>query len=293
MIRAYLIVDNTTFTVNHYDNLNAQSYRGSEALTFDELVNYFNYKTVSSNKYEGGLFLLGEMSDHHRKNDNIINKHCLVIDYDNLPPGTDLPQLVKDKFKASYILFSTHNHTIDNPRLRLVIPLSLPLHNDYYSLAIDEVDKVLGVTCDQSSKTISQAQARQVLKTDTSPRVFEYGKTTLLNTDTLIKAIEHNAPKNDFSFTVKPPKRDVSWWSEICYGVGEGKRNSSLASITGLLLYRGVPIEAVTGLLWCWNQCNDEVMSNEEFQKTLDSIIKTHINGGGKIITYDKKTETD
>lgn len=233
------------------------------------------------------------MSDHHRKNDNIINKHCLVIDYDDLPPGTDLPQLVKDKFKASYILFSTHNHTLDNPRLRLVIPLSLPLHNGYYSLAIDEVDKVLGVTCDQSSKTISQAQARQVLKTDTSPRVFEYSKTTLLNTDTLIKAIEHNTQKNDFSFTVKPSKRDVSWWSEICYGVGEGQRNSSLASITGLLLYRGVPIEAVTGLLWCWNQCNDEVMSNEEFQKTLDSIIKQHINGGGKIITYDKKAETD
>jgi len=286
-------MENTKFVVNHYGSLKAQSYKGSEAFTFDDLVKYLEYSTVSSNKYEGGLFILGEMSDSHRQDSNIINKHCLVIDYDDLTPGTDLPQIIKDKFKASYILFSTHNHTVDNPRLRLVVPLSKPLQNEYYKYAIDEIDKVLGVTCDQSCKTLSQAQARQVLKTDTSPRVFEYSKTTLLNNDTLIKAIEHNTQKNDFSFTVKPSKRDVSWWSEICYGVGEGQRNSSLASITGLLLYRGVPIEAVTGLLWCWNQCNDEVMSNEEFQKTLDSIIKQHINGGGKIITYDKKAETD
>ncbi|MCH4985347.1 primase C-terminal domain-containing protein [Macrococcoides goetzii] len=286
-------MENTNFVVNHYGNLKAQSYKGSEAFTFDDLVKYLEYSTVSSNKYEGGLFILGEMSDSHRNDSNIINKHCLVIDYDDLAPGTDLPQIIKDKFKASYILFSTHNHTNDNPRLRLVIPLSKPLQNEYYKYAIDEIDKVLGVTCDQSCKALSQAQARQVLKSEQSHRVFEYSKTTLLNTDTLIKAIEHNTPKNDFSFSVNPPKRDVSWWSSICYGVGKGQRNSSLASITGLLLYRGVPIEAVTGLLWCWNQSNDEPMTDKEFQTTLDSIIRTHIKGGGKIITYDTKTEAN
>ncbi|WP_239748625.1 primase C-terminal domain-containing protein [Mammaliicoccus sp. A-M2] len=285
-------MENTKFIVNHYSNLKAQSYKGSEAFTFDELVKYLEYSTVSSNKYKGGLFLLGEMSNKHREDGSIINKHCLVIDYDDLLPGTDLPQIIKDKFKASYILFSTYNHTEDNPRLRLVVPLSKPLQNEYYKYAIDEVDKVLGVTCDQSCKALSQAQARQVLKSEQSHRVFEYSKTTLLNTDTLIKAIEHNR-QQDFSYTVKPPKRDVSWWSSICYGVGKGQRNSNLASITGLLLYRGVPIEAVTGLLWCWNQCNDEPMTDKEFQTTLDSIIRTHIKGGGKIITYDTKTEAN
>ncbi|ATD31649.1 hypothetical protein BHM04_10820 [Macrococcus sp. IME1552] len=287
-------MENTKFIVNHYSNLKAQSYRGSEAFTFDELVKYLEYSTVSSNKYKGGLFLLGEMSNNHREDVSIKNKHCLVIDYDDLLPGTDLPQIIKDKFKASYILFSTHNHTEDNPRLRLVVPLSKPLQNEYYKNAIDEVDKVLGVTCDQSCKTLSQAQARQVLKSEHSHRVFEYSKTTLLNTDTLIKAIEHNIQQeSEYSFTVQKPKRDVSWWSNICYGVGKGQRNSSLASITGLLLYRGVPIEAVTGLLWCWNQCNDEAMTDKEFQTTLDSIIRTHIKGGGKIITYDTKTEAN
>lgn len=283
---------NTKFVVNHYGSLKAQSYKGSEAFTFDESVKYLEYSTVSSNKYEGGLFILGEMSDSHRQDSNIINKHCLVIDYDDLTPGTDLPQIIKDKFKASYILFSTHNHTEDNPRLRLVVPLSKPLQNEYYKYAIDEIDKVLGLTCDQSCKTLSQAQARQVLKSEQSHRFFEYSNTMLLNTDTLIKAIEHNR-QQDFSYTVKPPKHDVSWWSSICYGVGKGQRNSSLASMTGLLLYRGVPIEAVTGLLWCWNQCNDEPMTDKEFQTTLDSIIRTHIKGGGKIITYDTKTEAN
>lgn len=286
-------MENTKFIVNHYDTLKSYSYRGSEAFTFDELVKYLEYSTVSSNKYKGGLFLLGEMSDGYRQDSNIINKHCLVIDYDDLMPGVDLPQIIKEKFKASYILFSTHNHTEDNPRLRLVVPLSKPLQNEYYNYAIDEVDRVLGVTCDQSCKKISQAQARQVLKSEQSHRVFEYSKTTLLDTDTLIKAIEHNNDNTNNNFKLGKQKRDVGWWSEICYGVGKGQRNSSLASITGLLLYRGVPIEAVTGLLWCWNQCNDEVMAEKEFQTTLDSIIRKHINGGGKIVTYDNQTEAN
>ncbi|UXU71889.1 hypothetical protein MUA23_13945 [Mammaliicoccus sciuri] len=59
-------------------------------------MKYLEYSTESSNKYEGSLFILGVMSDNHRQDSSIINKHCLVIDYD------DLTQTIKDKFKASY-----------------------------------------------------------------------------------------------------------------------------------------------------------------------------------------------
>ncbi|WP_170234547.1 primase C-terminal domain-containing protein [Macrococcus equipercicus] len=233
------------------------------------------------------------MSDTHRINDHIINKHALAIDYDELPEGFDLIQQIKDTLGFSWICFSTHNHTADKPRLRLVIPLSSPLHNDYYSHAIAVIDEALGVKSDPSSVKLSQAQARQVLKTASSDRVFEYNETHLLDTTKLVEMIKQRQPKDKPLMATRSPRRDASHWSSICYGVGEGQRNSSLASITGLLLYRGVPIEAVTGLLWCWNNNNDVPMDEKEFKKTLDSILKKHLDGGGRLVTYDNKTETD
>lgn len=286
-------MENTLITVNHYASLDAHSHIKSSDLTFSELVDYLSYSTVSANKYEGGLFLLGDMSDTHRINDHIINKHAVTLDYDDLPQGFDLIQQIKDTLGFSWICFSTHNHTADKPRLRLVIPLSSPLHNDYYSQAITVIDEALGVKSDPSSVKLSQVQARQVLKTASSDRVFEVNDTHLLDTTKLVEMIKQRQPKDKPLMTARSPRRDASHWSEICYGVGEGQRNSSLASITGLLLYRGVPIEAVTGLLWCWNNNNDVPMDEKEFKKTLDSILKKHLDGGGKLITYDNKTEAD
>ena len=58
---------------------------------------------------------------------------------------------------------------------------------------------------------------------------------------------------NDEPITVKYSnqfnKRDSSYWREIAFGVGEGERNQTLASLTGYLLRRYVDANLVYGLV--------------------------------------------
>ncbi|WP_188352358.1 primase alpha helix C-terminal domain-containing protein [Macrococcus hajekii] len=267
-------MENTLFTVNHYASLDAHSHTGTLNYTFSELVDYLSYSTISDNKYEGGLFLIGEMSDTHRINDHIINKHGLAIDYDELPEGFDLVQQIKDTLGFSWICFSTHNHTAHKPRLRLVIPLSSPLHNDYYKHAIDVIDEALGVKSDPSSVKLSQVQARQVLKTASSDRVFEYNETHLLDTTKLVEMIKQRQLKYK-PLTASTGKRNSEHWSIARGHIAEGEgRNEALASLTGLLLRRYVPLDVTIQLLEHWNASNQPPLSEKEFVTTVKSIIK-------------------
>jgi hypothetical protein len=49
--------------------------------------------------------------------------------------------------------------------------------------------------------------------------------------------------------TVTYNKRDSAYWREIAFGVGEGERNKTLASLTGYLLRRYVDANLVYGLV--------------------------------------------
>lgn len=60
-------------------------------------------------------------------------------------------------------------------------------------------------------------------------------------------------------------------------GVGEGERNSTLASLAGHLLWRGVDPPVVLELLLCWNveRCRPP-LDEEEVARTVESIVRLH-----------------
>lgn len=274
------------FTINHFRSVDSRSFETEYHFNFKQLVEYLRAYKVSSNKYANGAFLCGNMKEKHRNNDNVINRHTIVIDYDDLPQDTRLIETLKEDCEYSFILYSTFNHTTEAPRLRLVIPLSEPLPAQYYKEAVKAIENNIGIKCDTSSCTVSQAQARRVLKNDKTPTIFEYRDSKLLDTQHLIKSIEMYREKhkqhsrNNFNTT----HRDNSHWGKICYGVGKGQRNESLASIAGLLLRKNLPFEVIIGLLGCWNICNSPPMTDKEVLKTINSIAKKHQQGGGHFL---------
>ncbi len=78
------------------------------------------------------------------------------------------------------------------------------------------------------------------------------------------------------------PGHTIDYWRRLIReGVPEGQRNSTLASITGHLLWHGVDIEVVTDLLLCWNRerCRPP-LSDEEVVRTVESIERTHLRHG-------------
>lgn len=70
----------------------------------------------------------------------------------------------------------------------------------------------------------------------------------------------------------------VAYWRElIARGVPEGRRNSTIASFAGHLLWRGVDPDVVAELLLCWNRERCEPpLPDEEVLRTVASITRLH-----------------
>ncbi len=70
----------------------------------------------------------------------------------------------------------------------------------------------------------------------------------------------------------------VAYWRDLVErGVGEGERNSTIASLTGHLLWHGVDKQVALELLLAWNRlrCRPP-LEDEEVAATVDSIARTH-----------------
>ena len=74
-------------------------------------------------------------------------------------------------------------------------------------------------------------------------------------------------------------RHPLSHWRNIVrYGVPEGQRNTTVASLTGHLLWHGLDKEVIEDLLLCWNQvrCRPP-LREDEVMRTVDSIARTHV----------------
>ena len=82
----------------------------------------------------------------------------------------------------------------------------------------------------------------------------------------------------------KGTRRDSAYWRDIAFGVSEGERNSTLASITGYLLRRYVDPNLVYGLVSAWaSVCKPPINQSEvnnTFKSILKKIVKAVRNGG-------------
>jgi hypothetical protein len=70
----------------------------------------------------------------------------------------------------------------------------------------------------------------------------------------------------------------VSFWRDLmAEGVGEGRRNNAIASISGHLLWHGVDEQVLIELLLAWNRVRCQPpLSDEEVVRTVESIARTH-----------------
>lgn len=71
----------------------------------------------------------------------------------------------------------------------------------------------------------------------------------------------------------------VHWRHLVRVGVPEGERNSTVASLSGHLLWHGVDPEVVLELLLCWNRlrCRPP-LNDKEVARTVESIRRTHFH---------------
>lgn len=279
MRKSELEADNSNLIIfQYYQNLNADSHVKKMSLSFDQLCIWLSdYGVSSNNKYEAGLYLFANMNEFYRKNENVISRTALVMDFDELFNEKDILNKFKDTLNFSYIVHSSYNHTVEKPRLRLIIPLDKPLQPKLYSKAIQLIEHALQVKCDPSSYTVSQAQAKGVKKYVDSPYIFDYQDTYFIDTDKLAETLKQSkVVENKSSEHIY--KRSNDYWLSISMGVDEGNRNATLTSLLGLLFRKNLPDEIIYGLAYAWaKQCSPPI-DDKEIIKTYKSIFKRHYN---------------
>ncbi|SDB96791.1 virulence-associated E family protein [Shouchella lonarensis] len=80
-----------------------------------------------------------------RKADNVKERYLITLDADHLNQNDPIVSMIDDFFNHAIVIYSTHSHTQEKPRLRLVIPLARPVTADEYTPLARRVAADLGI----------------------------------------------------------------------------------------------------------------------------------------------------
>ncbi|WP_212698224.1 hypothetical protein [Vallitalea pronyensis] len=92
-----------------------------------------------------GAYVGGYLSQGVRKADSVQNRSIITLDIDHAKAGNDLLETLDMLYGCSAVIYSTHKHTPDNPKLRLVIPLNRPVFTDEYEAISRRIAGDLGI----------------------------------------------------------------------------------------------------------------------------------------------------
>ena len=90
-----------------------------------------------------GGFVLGKLKGGRRKKDCVVFRSGLTLDMDYA--AEDIPEQMEMFFDFRCFIYSTHKHTMEKPRLRLIIPLSRTVSPDEYAAVARKVAEEIGM----------------------------------------------------------------------------------------------------------------------------------------------------
>lgn len=90
-----------------------------------------------------GGFVMGKLKGGRRKKDCVEFRSALTLDMDHAVP--DIPEQVEMFFDFRCLIYSTHKHTPENPRLRLIIPLTRNVSPDEYVAVARKMAEDIGI----------------------------------------------------------------------------------------------------------------------------------------------------
>lgn len=102
-------------------------------------------KPQRDNIKDVGGFVAGVLKDGRRKKDCVISRSALTLDADYA--AIDMPDMIEMFFDFRCIIYSTHKHTPEKPRLRLIIPLSRDVSPDEYIAVSRKIAEDIGMEC--------------------------------------------------------------------------------------------------------------------------------------------------
>lgn len=218
-----------------------------------------------------GGFVGGTLKNGRRLKANVANRTLLTLDLDYVEG--DIWSSIELLYDFNVVMYSTHTHTTDNQRLRLVIPLSRPVLPDEYQAISRMVADDLGI--DQFDDTTYDPE-RLMYWPSTScdgDYIFKYQDLQWLNPDEILE-------RYPFGW------QDVSYWPESSRA--RAKLNKALSKQEDPLTKKGI-IGA-----FCRTYSITEAIEefiNDIYIPGADNTRYTYSEGSttGGVVIYDDK----
>lgn len=100
-----------------------KKYIKNTTYTNESFEQYLNYpKEIQDNIKDVGGFVGGSLKDGKRRKDTVINRTLITLDVDFGYKG--MIENIEENYDFCMCIYTTHKHTPENPRFRIVIPLS-------------------------------------------------------------------------------------------------------------------------------------------------------------------------
>lgn len=244
------------------------------ATTFSHFLTVISKPKIGS-KNSNYAFVGGEVKEW-RNNKNTVNRSLLTIDIDDIPGDVDVYSQVSQNFYYAFALYSTHNHSKDAPRYRLVIPIDKP-----YELSPEAYRGVIQHVCGEILKIDYYDHASEVLSqlmyfpTTETPSEYEmhYQDEEVFKLSSILGDIEI-IPTEE----IRP--KENTYWINVLSGLSEGEgkgRDSTAASLLGHLLRRYVDPYVAYELMVCWNERNNPPLEQKDLQRIFKSILSSEM----------------
>lgn len=141
-------------------NNRTSRYWKSINISWDEFQNKLSHTTVTSETVEEyrkmkkieqdnvkdiGGFVAGELKDGRRRKENVLSRSMLSLDMDYADDAEAIAENIEMLYGYACCIYSTHKHTPEKPRLRVIIPLSRPVTADEYQAIARKVAEGINI----------------------------------------------------------------------------------------------------------------------------------------------------
>lgn len=272
----------------HYNSLDAKSFELEEDCYWSTWINSLQIPRINSYKYKSGLVVYGDVKDDnkiqkYRKDANILYRSVLALDYDDIDNFRELYKAICKQLEGySWAFHTTYNHTTENPRIRLMVPLNESVNAEDYRKYTKGLAEHIGYKIDEGSYQPSRAMALPVKPSKDAIYIFKYNDAPFI-TKKQLENIASSILKSDtqsfeIDYSTQYKKRGDDYWLSIADGVEIGGRNNALASLIGLLLRKNIPPKLSYVLAKGWAKECKPPIEDKEINKTFISIFKKHTN---------------
>lgn len=253
------------------------------ARTVPQGTNIDDFKRSSATYCIAGWVKRDENGNYKRNNANLVYRNLVFLDYDEIEASIDFPSVVENALHGySYIIYPTIKHTKEKPRYRLVVKPSDVMNEQTYRQTVQEIADKIGIPFDSTSLTWSQLQGLPVTTGDPADyeKIVNRGKDyPVATTGTDKQKPTYHTPRPSGNKTITMRVIDT-----LFHGFGdEGGRNVAVTRFVGLLLSKWVDADVATAyeLTTIANSVTDNPLSEQELERTFESIVKAEIRKRG------------